>query len=196
MSDIRSDVRHLEGGVRRQLPLHRDVPLLDVARPERAVDREHALAQTRRGRRRDGRDARPVSKHERRRDRIERALRRGLQERKRRRGERRRDAGHFDPDHPVAGADDRLVRESIDRAKARPEIVLLQRAHGIRPRVVELPCLQVEDGGLAIDFGRRKIQRVAQAGVQRQPIGDLPVVLDEILLEMRPLLDLRRLQID
>ena len=30
----------------RQLALNRQVPLLDVARPERAIDREHALAQT------------------------------------------------------------------------------------------------------------------------------------------------------
>ena len=173
-----------------------DVPLLHVAGAERAVDGEHALAEARGRRRRDRRDARAVLQHERRRDRVERALRDGLQERERRRRERRRDARHLDPDQAVAGADDRLVREPVDGAQARAEVVLLQRPHRLRPRVLELLRLQVEDRRLAVDLGRRKIQRVAQAGIDGEPVRDLPVVLDEVLLEARALLNLRLLQID
>ena len=55
--DVRADVGRFDRRVRRQLALQRDVPLLHVAGAERAVDREHALAETRRRRRRDRRDA-------------------------------------------------------------------------------------------------------------------------------------------
>ena len=110
---------------------------------------------------------------------------------KRRRRERRRDAGHLDPDQAVSGADDGLVRQAIDGAEARPEVVLLERPDRIASRVLELLRLQVEDGGLAVDLRRRKIQRVAQAGIDREAIGDLPVVLDEVLLKVCALLNLR-----
>ena len=41
--DLRADVGHLDRDVRRELALHRRVPLLDVARSEIAIDGEHAL---------------------------------------------------------------------------------------------------------------------------------------------------------
>ena len=47
--------------VRRQLALHRHVPLLDVAGPEIAVDGEHALSEPRVRRERNRTDARPVA---------------------------------------------------------------------------------------------------------------------------------------
>ena len=120
-----------------------------------------------------------------------------LQERKRRRRERRRDARHLDPDQAVAGAEDRLVGEPVDaRPAAARSCSSSAAAPGSVARILELLRLQVEDGGLAVDLGRRKIQRVAQAGIEREPIGDLPVVLDEVLLEVRALLNLRLLQID
>ncbi len=138
MRDVRSDVRGFERRVRGQLTLHRDVPLLYVTGPERAVDREHALAEASIRRRRDRCNRRTVLQHERRIDRVKRSLRDGLQERKRRCGERRRDPGHLDPDHAVAGAQHRLVGQAIDAAHARPEIVFLERAHGVRAGILKL----------------------------------------------------------
>src|SRR5258705_78720 len=63
-------------------------------------------------------------------------------------------------------------------------------------KIVELPGLQVEDSRLVVLFRRREVQRVAHAGRQR-PVGrDLPVVLDEVLLEVRAIADLLLLQVD
>ena len=81
-------------------------------------------------------------------------------------------------------------------AQARAEVVFLQRTHRVRPRVFELLRLQVEDGRLAVDLCRGKIQRVPQARIDGEPIGDFPVVLNEVLLEVRALLNLRLLQVD
>ena len=97
---------------------------------------------------------------------------------------------------PVARADDGLVGQAVDGAEARAEVVLLERPHRLRPGILELPRLQVEDRRLAVDLGRREIQRVAQARIDRQAIGHLPVVLDEVLLKVRALLNLRLLQVD
>ncbi len=47
-----------------------------------------------------------------------------------------------------------------------------------------------------MDFRRREVERVAQPGRQREVRRDLPVVLDEVFLRSRPLLDLLLLQID
>ena len=60
-----------------------------------------------------------------------------------------------------------LSVEATDDAKPRPEVVLVQLARTGWPfaRILELLRLQIEDRGLVVDFGRRKIQRVAQAGV-------------------------------
>ena len=55
--DLRADVRDLDRRVRRQLALHRDVPLLHVAGAERGVDGEDALSEAGRRRRRDRRHA-------------------------------------------------------------------------------------------------------------------------------------------
>ena len=194
--DVRADVRQLHRRVRRELALKRCVPLLHVARTERLVDSEDALAEAGRRRRRDWCDARAVSQHERRRDGVERALRHRLKERKRRRRERRRDAGHLDPHEAVAGAHDRLVRESVHRAEARAEIVLLQRPNGVGAGILELPRFQVEHGGLSVDFGGGKIQRVAHSRIDREAARHLPIVLNEVLLSARSFLNLLLLQID
>ena len=107
---------------------------------------------------------------------VERALRDRLQERKDRRREGRRDAGHLDPDQPVSGANDGLVGNPGDDAEPRPEVELVQQACGtrmaVRPEILELLRLQVEDGGLVVHLGRREVQRVAQAGVDRDPIRE------------------------
>src|SRR5438445_806688 len=62
--------------------------------------------------------------------------------------------------------------------------------------IVELLRLQIEDGRLIVHLGGREIQRVAHARRQRPAMGDLPVVLDEVLLKVRAVLDLLLLQID
>ena len=45
-------------------------------------------------------------------------------------------------------------------------------------------------------LGRREIERVPQARADRQPVGHLPVVLNEVLLELRAVSNLLLLQID
>ena len=71
----------------------------------------------------------------------------------------------------VADADHGLVGDAPDDAEARTEVVLVQlpgRARlAVLTEVLELLRLQVEDGGLVVHFGRRKVQRVAHAGVDR-----------------------------
>src|ERR1700694_2292981 len=63
-------------------------------------------------------------------------------------------------------------------------------------QVLELLSLQIEHGGLIVFLGRWKIERIAQAGRNRQPIGDFPVVLDEILLKPRAGANLLPLYVD
>ena len=65
-----------------------------------------------------------------------------------------------------------------------------------RPEIFELLRLQVEDGDLIVLFGRREVQRVAHAGVDRDAVRQPPVVLDEVLLEVRAVPDLVLLQVD
>src|SRR5262249_56662748 len=81
-------------------------------------------------------------------------------------------------------------------AQTRAEVVLLQRPDRIRAGILELERMQVEDRGLSVDLGRWKIQRVPQAGVDRETVRHLPVVLNEVLLEVRAFLNLRGLEID
>src|SRR5260370_2559564 len=97
-----------------------------------------------------------------------------LDERERRRRERRRDARHLDPDQSIARAEDCPVVQPEDSAEPRSEVVFPQRPHGLRARVLEQPGLQVEYGCLTADLPRRKIQRVPQAGIQGEPAGQLP----------------------
>src|SRR4029079_16730366 len=158
----------------------------------RRIDRKDHLTKTSRGRRRDWRDARTVLQYERRVDGVEGTLRKCLQERKWRRRERGGDPGHFDVDEAVARADGRLVVQPIDQTQSRSEIVLLQSTHGCGAWVLEQLRLQIEDGGLPVDFVRRKIQGVAQAWIDGEVIGNLPVVLDEVFLEAGALLNLQR----
>ncbi len=135
--DLRADVPDLDAHRRGQLALNRGIPLLGVARAKRPVHGEDALTEASRRVRRDRRDARTVLQHERRRDVAQRALRDGLQERERRRRERRGDAGHLDPDQAVAGADERLVGQPIRDAETWAEVVFLQRPHRFVTRVFE-----------------------------------------------------------
>ena len=144
----------------------------------------------------DWRHGRPVLQHERRRDVVERSLRHILQERKARRRERRRDPRHLDPDLSVSGTDDGFIRHTIDGANARAKVVLLQRPNRFRARIFELPRLGIEDGGLTVDFRGREIEGVAKSRVDGQAIRHLPVVLNEVLLEVRALLDVGLLKID
>src|SRR5206468_5026454 len=105
-----------------------------------------------RWRRRNGCDGRTILEDERRMDRVESARGDRLEKWKRRRRERRRDPGHFDPDEAVAGARDGLVRQAIQEPDARPEIVFLERSNRLRPRVFQLLRLQIENGGLPVDL--------------------------------------------
>ena len=63
-------------------------------------------------------------------------------------------------------------------------------------QVLERSRVEVEDGSLVVDLRRREVQRVTQAAVHREPRRDPPVVLDEVLLEMRAVADAVVLQID
>ena len=79
--------------VRRELALHRRVPLLDVTRAQVAIDGEDALSKSGIRRQRNRLDARARCQSTNAGvDVVERALRDRLEERKHRRRERRRDA--------------------------------------------------------------------------------------------------------
>ena len=136
--DLRSEVRDFDGRVRRQLALHRHVPLLRVARPQLRVNGEHALSEAGIWRRTDWCDGRPVLQHERRCDVVERSLRDVLEKWKVWRREGRGNPRHLDPDLPVARTDNGPVRQAIDGAKAWTEVVLLERPYRIRARIFEL----------------------------------------------------------
>ena len=45
---------------------------------------------------------------------------------------------------------------------------------------------QVEGGAVVVGLGRWKVEGVAQPEVERQPIGGLPVVQDEVLVLIAP----------
>jgi hypothetical protein len=101
------------------------------------------------------------------RDVVQRPLRHGLEERKHRRRERRRDASLLDPDHAIAGAHDRSIGDACREAQARSEVRLVEPPR--RPRVavlaeiIELLRRQVEDSALITLFSRGEVQRVANA---------------------------------
>ena len=196
MRDVRTHVRGLERGVPGQLALDRRVPLLHVAGAQPCVNRKDTLPQPRGRRWRDRSDAYAVRQHECRSNRIERTLRHGLQERKGRRGERGRDARHLDPHHGVPRADNRPVGESVDGAETRAEVVLLQRTDRVVAWILQLLRLEIEHGRLTADFRGREVQRIAQPRVERQPLGHFPIVLDEVLLKVGPLLYSGVLQVD
>ena len=127
----------------RELALHRRVPLLDVAGAEVAVDREHALPEAGVRRQRNRLDARVRSASTNAgvmlsSVRCDTVCRNGND----RRRERRRDAGHLDPDQAVAGARHRLVGDAADDAEPRAEVELVQLPRGARlavaPEVLEL----------------------------------------------------------
>src|SRR6185436_20825 len=99
--------------------------------------------------------ARSPRQHERRGDVVERSLQHVLQEGKVRRRERRGDPRHLDPDLPVPRADDGLVRQAVDGADARAEVVLLERPYRLRAGIVELPRLYIEYSGLTVDLSGR-----------------------------------------
>ena len=147
-----------------------------------------------------GCDARARRERERRRDVVQRPLRHGLQERKDRRRERRRDARHLDPDQPVADARHGLVGDASDDPQPRAEIQLVELPGGawlaVATEELELLRLEIEDGRLVVLFGGREVQRVADAGIDRQAIGQPPVVLDEVLLEVGAIADLLLLEVD
>src|SRR6185436_18148159 len=119
-----------------------------------------------------------------------------LEKWKGRRGEGGGDSRHLDPDLSVPRTDDGLVGQAIDGADTRAEVVLLERPYGLLTRILELLRLQVEHGSLAIDLCRWEIQRVAQSRIERQAIGHLPVVLNEVFLNVRALLNIGLLEID
>ena len=131
---------------------------------------------------------------------VDRPLRDGLQKRKDRRRERRRDPGLLDPDERVTGTQHRGVVEPADHPEPRTEIQLVEPARGPRTPVasekLELARVHVEDGRLVVLLDRRKVQRVPQSWRQREAIGHPPVVLDEILLHVGPVANLPWLQID
>src|SRR6185369_8583757 len=85
-------------------------------------------------------------------------------------------------------------------AKPRTEVQLVKPAG--RPRLtvaaekLELLCLQIEDGRLVVLFRGWEVQRVADAGISRHPIGQAPVVLEEVFLEVGAIADLFLLEVD
>src|SRR5262249_41700249 len=93
-------------------------------------------------------------------------------------------------------AQHRLVCRAVDDADAWPPVVLLEWTNRVVARILEQLSLQIEHRGLAVDLGRRKVERVAEPGADRQAIRDAPVVLNEVLLEPRAFLDVRLLQVD
>ena len=198
--DLRTHVRQLERDVRAELALHGGVPLLDVARSQVAGHGKHALAEARGRRQRYRLNAWAIGKNERRRDVVERPLRNGLEEREHGGRERRRDSGHFDPDKPISRPHHRPVGDLSDNAEARAEIVLVELTRRARisvaAEIVELLGLQIEDGDLVAFFGRGKVQRIANAGIQRDALRHPPIVLNEVLLEVGAVPNLRLLQID
>src|SRR5262249_1846771 len=83
----------------------------------------------------------------------------------------------------------------IDGAEARAEVVLLERPNRMATRILELLCLQVEDGSLAVDLCGWEIQRVPKSRIERQALGHFPVVLNEVLLDAGALLNIRLLKV-
>src|SRR5947208_3254156 len=141
-----------------------------------------------------------MCQRERGRDVVERPLRDGLEKREHRRRERSRDARLLDEHEREAGAHYCLVVEASNKPKARPEVQLVQLARRSRiaalSEIVELLGLEIEDGRLVVFLGRREIQRVAHAWRERPVARDSPLVLDEVLLEVRPIANLLLLKID
>src|SRR5262249_15423887 len=86
--------------------------------------------------------------------------------------------------------------QTVDGAKARAEVVFLKWTYRIRARIVQPPCLEIECGGLAVALGGWKVQRVSQPRVDREAVGDFPVVLNGVLMKMRAFLNFRLLEVD
>jgi hypothetical protein len=166
----------------------RSVPLLHVPGSEIAVDREQPLPDTGIGRQRDRLHVGTRCEREGRCDVVEGPLRHGLEEWKHWRRERRRDACHLNPDQPVADARDGLVGDTSNHSQPRAEVQLVQLAGGPRLAIaaekLELLRLQIEDGCLVVLLRGREVQRVPDAGIERQAIGHPPVVLEEVLLKV------------
>ena len=98
--------------------------------------------------------------------------------------------GHLDPDEAVAGARrpcGRSARPTMPRRGPKLSLCSWRAARGwpSRPRYSSCSASQIEDRRLVVLLGRRKVQRVAQAGIDRDAIGHPPVVLDEVLLDVR-----------
>ena len=133
---LRTQIADLHAPVDRKGLLQGKVPLLRIAALLFPLHREHALSQAAvriRIRDRHGRTAR---KHKRRVDVVQRPLAGGLDEWEQRRGERRRDAGLFDPGHAVAGANGEAVGDPEGQSDSRSEVQLLEISRGARVSVL------------------------------------------------------------
>src|SRR5262249_10870380 len=135
------------------------------------------------GRRGDGVAFRPRRERERRNYAVERALRDGLNERKLRDCERRRDPGLLLPDQPIPRAQYRAIGQPIHEPEARPEIEFVQFSRGLResvlPQILELLRLQLDDRSLLLGLRRWGVQRVVECGVDDQARSYFEIVLRE-----------------
>src|SRR5262249_40665784 len=97
-------------------------------------------------------------------------------------------------DHAVSGTNGPAIADSVSKAKPGAEITALQIAGSVRE--VQHLCGEVEDGALVVNFGGWEIQGVSCADVQRETRRYLPVIPDEKLGDMSPLLNNPVLDID
>jgi hypothetical protein len=85
-------------------------------------------------------------------------------------------------------------------AETRAEVQLVELARRSRipvaPEVVQLSRLQIEYGCLIVRLGGGKIQRVSEPGVDGDPVRQAPVILNEVLLEVRAVADRVLLEVD
>src|SRR5262245_48247559 len=114
--------------------------------------------------------------------------------------ERRGNSRLLDPYEAVAAARHHPVADSRHDAEAGTEVQLVQFARGARvavsPQIFELPRIRVEDRDLIVRLDRGEVERIAEARVDGQPVVHPPVVLDEILLNVRAVSNLLLLEID
>ncbi len=115
-------------------------------------------------------------------------------------GEGRGNAGLIDEDDAEARADDCFGREEISEADARGDIVIVKLAGAaavaVDAEVVELLRGEVEDRALVVLLDRGEVKGPARADVGGEAVGDFPVVLDEILLDLVARPNLAFLQVD
>src|SRR6266481_822315 len=200
MHNVRPGVSHFKGDVLKQFVLHGKVPLLHITRSQGAVDRKHSLPQASIRREGNGRNGRFTGKNKRGVNVIEGLLGYCLQKRELRRSKWSGDSGLLDPNQTVARADDRLILKQIGQPYARSKIKLVQLAGCIRKAIlakeIEFLRLQIENCSLVVRFFGGKIQRVAHACIHREPARGLPVVLNEVFLNMGTRPDGFGLQVD